>query len=129
MEWGIVPRPKSSVEEPPKLELKPLPSNLENIFLNPPSSLQVVIIAGLHETKEEKLLWVLKGNKEAFGWSIHDIKGLHHTLCPNKINIREGFPPKWLPQRKLNPNMMEVVKGKIIKLLDIGIIYPISDSP
>ncbi|GJR42825.1 reverse transcriptase domain-containing protein [Tanacetum coccineum] len=32
-------------------------------------------------------------------------------------------------QRRLNPNMQEVVKKEIIKLLDTGIIYLISDSP
>ncbi|CAA7053227.1 unnamed protein product, partial [Microthlaspi erraticum] len=32
------------------------------------------------------------------------------------------------PQRRLNPNLKEVVKKEILKLLDAGIIYPISDS-
>jgi hypothetical protein len=32
-------------------------------------------------------------------------------------------------QRWLNPNMREVVKKEIIKWLDVGIIYPISNSP
>ncbi|MCI27349.1 hypothetical protein A2U01_0048547, partial [Trifolium medium] len=31
-------------------------------------------------------------------------------------------------QRRLNPIMKEVVKKEIIKWLDVGIIYPISDS-
>jgi len=31
-------------------------------------------------------------------------------------------------QRCLNPNIQEVVKKEIVKLLDVGIIYPISDS-
>ncbi|XP_062075251.1 uncharacterized protein LOC133779290, partial [Humulus lupulus] len=31
-------------------------------------------------------------------------------------------------QRRLNPNMKEVVREEVIKLLDVGIIYPISDS-
>ncbi|KAJ8761292.1 hypothetical protein K2173_001348 [Erythroxylum novogranatense] len=31
-------------------------------------------------------------------------------------------------QRKLNPPMMEVVKKEVLKLLDAGVIYPISDS-
>ena len=31
-------------------------------------------------------------------------------------------------QRRLNPNMKEVVKNKVIKILDNEIIYPISDS-
>ena len=29
---------------------------------------------------------------------------------------------------KLNPHMKEVVRAEVIKLLDVGIIYPISDS-
>ncbi|GJR67243.1 reverse transcriptase domain-containing protein [Tanacetum coccineum] len=32
-------------------------------------------------------------------------------------------------QRRLNPNIQEVVKKIIVKLLDTGIIYPIADSP
>ena len=55
------------------------------------------------------MLQVLRDNNEAFGWSIHDIKGLNPTICTHRINIKEGFPPKRLSQRKLNPNMMEVV--------------------
>jgi hypothetical protein len=31
-------------------------------------------------------------------------------------------------QRRLNPNMKEVVRNEVIKLLDNRIIYPISDS-
>ncbi|KAH9681943.1 hypothetical protein KPL71_027149 [Citrus sinensis] len=31
-------------------------------------------------------------------------------------------------QRRLNPNMKEVVRTEVLKLLDAGIIYPISDS-
>ncbi|GJV36781.1 reverse transcriptase domain-containing protein [Tanacetum coccineum] len=32
------------------------------------------------------------------------------------------------PQRRVNPNIKEVVKKEVIKLLDVGLIYPISDS-
>jgi hypothetical protein len=32
------------------------------------------------------------------------------------------------PQRRLNPTMKEVVKKEVLKLLDAGMIYPISDS-
>jgi hypothetical protein len=31
-------------------------------------------------------------------------------------------------QRRLNPNLKDVVKKEVLKLLDAGIIYPISDS-
>ncbi|WJZ97349.1 hypothetical protein VitviT2T_015958 [Vitis vinifera] len=33
------------------------------------------------------------------------------------------------PQRRLNPYMQEVVRAEVLKLLQVGIIYPISDSP
>ncbi|GKA62973.1 reverse transcriptase domain-containing protein [Tanacetum coccineum] len=32
-------------------------------------------------------------------------------------------------QRRVNPKIHEVIKAKVIKLLDVGLIYPISDSP
>ena len=88
-----------------------------------------MIFVGLHEIDEEKLLRVLKDNKKTFGWSIHDIKGLDPIICTHRINIEEGFPPKQLPQKRHNSNMMEVVKGEVIKLLDASIIYLIFDSP
>ncbi|CAN6562526.1 unnamed protein product [Malus baccata var. baccata] len=47
---------------------------------------------------------------------------MHH------IFLEEGAKPTREAQRRLNPPMMEVVKNEIIKLLDCGVIYPISDS-
>ena len=32
------------------------------------------------------------------------------------------------PQRRLNPHMQEVVRAEVLKLLQAGIIYPISNS-
>jgi len=46
----------------------------------------------------------------------------------HKIHLEEGTKPSREPQRRLNPSMQEVVRGEVIKLLDAGIIYPISDS-
>ena len=31
-------------------------------------------------------------------------------------------------QRRLNPSMKEVVRKEVLKWLDMGVIYPISDS-
>ncbi|KAL0367599.1 UNVERIFIED_CONTAM: hypothetical protein Sradi_3650000 [Sesamum radiatum] len=42
--------------------------------------------------------------------------------------MEEEHKPKAQPQRRLNPNMQEVVKKEILKWLAAGIIYPISDS-
>jgi hypothetical protein len=44
------------------------------------------------------------------------------------IHLEEGAKPFREAQRRLNPNMKEVVMKEVVKLLDAGIIYPISDS-
>ena len=46
----------------------------------------------------------------------------------HKIHLEEGCSPSIERQHRLNPNMKEVVKKEIMKLLDVGVIYPISDS-
>ncbi|KAI3744277.1 hypothetical protein L1987_57354 [Smallanthus sonchifolius] len=43
--------------------------------------------------------------------------------------MEDDYKPAVQHQRRLNPNMQEVVKKEVIKLLDAGLIYPISDSP
>ncbi|GKB03393.1 reverse transcriptase domain-containing protein [Tanacetum coccineum] len=48
---------------------------------------------------------------------------------PSFLLLLEDKKPVVQKQRRLNPNMQEVVKKDIIKLLDTGIIYPIADSP
>ena len=42
--------------------------------------------------------------------------------------MEEGVKPTRQPQRRLNPHMQEVVRAEVLKLLQAGIIYPISDS-
>ena len=71
---------------------------------------------------------MLKEHKRAFAWKISDISGISPSFCTHKILMEDGFKPVVQPQRRLNPNMKEVVKAEVIKLLDAGVIYPISDS-
>ena len=71
---------------------------------------------------------MLRNHKRAIGWTITNIRGISHTICTHKILMEEEHKPKVQPQGRLNPSMKEVVKAEIIKLLDSGIIYPISDS-
>ena len=78
--------------------------------------------------EEDKLIRVLKEFKSAIGWSIADIKGISPTMCIHRILLEEGAKPTREPQRRLNPHMKEVVRAEVLKLLDVGIIYPISDS-
>ncbi|GJX62783.1 reverse transcriptase domain-containing protein [Tanacetum coccineum] len=92
---------KTSLEEPPtNLELKPLPDNLEYVFLEEPSLLPVIISSQLSKENKNKLIQLLDDKK-----------------------------PVVQNQRRLNPNMQEFFKKEIMKLLDTGIISPIADSP
>ncbi|GKA34392.1 reverse transcriptase domain-containing protein [Tanacetum coccineum] len=62
---------KTSLEEPPTdLELKPLPDNLEYVFLEEPSFIPVIISSKLSAQNKSKLVSVLKKHKEAFAWKI-----------------------------------------------------------
>ena len=117
-----------SVEQAPKLELKPLPKHLKYVYLGEDENLPVIIANNLTEVQEEKLLRVLKEYKTAIGWTLADIKGISPTICMHRILLQSDAKPVREPQRKLNPAMKEVVMKEILKLLDQGIIYPISDS-
>ncbi|CAL8988235.1 unnamed protein product, partial [Prunus brigantina] len=117
-----------SIVQAPELELKQLPKHLKYAYLGESETLPVIIASQLGPSDEKKLLRVLKEHKTAIGWSIADIKGISPTLCMHKILLEDNAMPKRDAQRRLNPNMKEVVRKEVMKLLDVGIIYPISDS-
>ncbi|GJT20322.1 reverse transcriptase domain-containing protein [Tanacetum coccineum] len=75
------------------------------------------------------ILEMEEDSKEAFAWKMTDIPGICPSFCKHKIQLLDDKKPVVQKQRRLNPNMQEVVKREIVKLLDTGIIYPISDSP
>ncbi|KAM1645449.1 hypothetical protein ACFXTN_006597 [Malus domestica] len=116
------------IVQPPTLELKPLPCHLKYVFLGEDQTLPVIISSSLTAQEEDKLIRVLKEHKSAIGWTLADIKGISPTTCMHHILLDEGAKPSREAQRRLNPPMLEVVKKEVIKLLDCGVIYPISDS-
>ncbi|GKD82359.1 hypothetical protein Tco_1349198, partial [Tanacetum coccineum] len=67
---------KSSIDDPPELELKDLPSHLEYAFLEGTDKLPVIIAKNLKEDEKVRLLKVLKSHKRAIAWKISDIKGI-----------------------------------------------------
>nr|GEV69090.1 reverse transcriptase domain-containing protein [Tanacetum cinerariifolium] len=119
---------KSLIEEPLELELKELPSHLEYAFLEEIDKLRVIIAKDLKDD-EKALLKVLKSHKRAIAWKITDIKGIDPRFCTNKILMEEDYKTAVQSQRRLNPKIHEVIKKEVIKLLDAGMIYPISNSP
>ncbi|XP_062094084.1 uncharacterized protein LOC133800135 [Humulus lupulus] len=59
--------PKPSIQEPPKLELKPLPSHLKYAYLGDNETLPLIISAMLGTKKEQLLLAILKKYTRAIG--------------------------------------------------------------
>ncbi|GJS10267.1 DNA-directed DNA polymerase [Tanacetum coccineum] len=72
---------------------------------------------------------VLSKHKAALAWKVADIKGISPLFCTHKILMEDNFKPIVQPQRRLNPKVQDVVKAEIVTLLDVGLIYAISDSP
>ena len=117
-----------SEERAPKLELKPLSSHLKYAFLGVEETFPVIISSSLDLDQENKLLEILKTHRTALGWTIADIKGISPLICTHWIHLKEDVKPSRQPQRRLNPIMKEVVKKEVLKLLDVGVIYPIADN-
>ena len=114
--------------ESQKLELKVLPPHLKYVFLADGGNKPVVISSALTASEEQKLISVLKANEGAIGWTLSDLKGISPSYCMHRIHMEQDYKPVAQPQRRLNPTMKEVVKKEVMKLLDAGMIYPISDS-
>ena len=88
----------------------------------------MIVAASLTLREEEKLLRVLREHRTALGWTISDIKGISPSICMHKILMEELYKLSIEPQRRSNPAMKEVVRAEILKLLNVGVIYAISDS-
>ncbi|GJS52044.1 reverse transcriptase domain-containing protein [Tanacetum coccineum] len=120
---------KSSIDEPPEVELKDLPPHLEYAFLEDDNKLPVIIAKELSLGEKADLIKVLKSHKRAIAWKLSDIQGINPEFCTHKILMEEDYKPMVQHQRRVNPKIHDVIKKEVEKLLDAGLIYPISDSP
>ncbi|GJS85762.1 reverse transcriptase domain-containing protein [Tanacetum coccineum] len=83
----------------------------------------------LVDSLKAALIKVLKSHKRAIAWKLSDIKGVDPEFCTHKILMEEDYEPTVQSQRRVNPKIHDVIKKEVEKLLDAGLIYPISDSP
>nr|GEV25489.1 reverse transcriptase domain-containing protein [Tanacetum cinerariifolium] len=105
--------------------------NQKDYFPEVPKDLKwpVIIAKDLSVDEKSALLKVLKSRKQAIAWKLTDIKGIDPEFCSHKILLEEDYLPKVQSQRRVNPKIHDVIKKEVEKLLDAGLIYPISDSP
>ena len=66
--------------------------------------------------------------KKLSGWTFEDIRGIPSSICEHRIFLEEDSKPSREHQRRLNPHMRDVLKKEILKWLEAGVIYAISDS-
>ena len=110
------------------LTLNELPSHLKYEFLEPEKRKQVIISAALTEAEEQKLLVILRKYKEVIAWSIEDLKGISLSICMHKILLEDNAKTSIKHQRRLNLVMKEVVRKEVLKWLNAGFIYAITDG-
>nr|GFA23319.1 reverse transcriptase domain-containing protein [Tanacetum cinerariifolium] len=120
---------KSSVDEPPDVELKDFPPHLKYAFFEGDNKFPVIIAKELGDEDKSALIKVLKSYKRAIAWKLFDIQGINSKFYTHKILIEEDYKPTVQHKRRVNPKIHDVIKKEVEKLLDAGLIYPISDSP
>nr|GEW70064.1 reverse transcriptase domain-containing protein [Tanacetum cinerariifolium] len=84
---------KSSIEEPPEVELKDLLPHLEYVFLKGADKLPVIIAKDLSDGEKTALIKVLKSHKRAIAWKLFDIKGIDPKFYTDKILMEDDFEP------------------------------------
>jgi len=97
--------------------LKPLLDNLKYVFIGDNNTLDI-IAKGLTSAQKEKPVKLLCDHKIAISWTLTNIKGISPLMCMHHILLEDNAKPTRKMQRRLNPPMIEVVKVKILKLLD-----------
>ncbi|GJX37735.1 hypothetical protein Tco_0251038 [Tanacetum coccineum] len=103
---------KSSIDEPPEVELKDLPPHLEYAFLEGDDKLPVIIAKDLSVEEKAALIMVLKSHKRAIAWKLSDIKGINPEFYTHKILMEEDYKPAVQHQRQEKSHFM--VKEGII---------------
>nr|GEX53601.1 reverse transcriptase domain-containing protein [Tanacetum cinerariifolium] len=103
---------KSSIDEPPKVELKDLPPHLEYAFLEVNDKLPVIIAKEMSVEEKTALIMVLKSHKRAIAWKLSDINGIDPEFCTHKILMEDDFEPVVQHHRRVNPKIHDVIKNE-----------------
>nr|GEW53136.1 DNA-directed DNA polymerase [Tanacetum cinerariifolium] len=109
-------------------DLEPL-SNQKDFFLTLHKDLKVIEPKNQSSEEDEPPEVKLKELPPHLEYAFLDIKGIDPEFCSHKILLEEDYSPKVQSQRMVNPKIHDVIKKEVDKLLDAGLIYPISDNP
>jgi len=98
-------KPSSDEVKVPDVELKLLPSSLRYEFIGPKSTYLVIMNENLNATQIDSLLRELRMHHKVIGYTLDDLKGIHPSLCIDRILIKDNHKPSIEHQRRLNPSM------------------------
>ncbi|GJY33170.1 hypothetical protein Tco_0417639 [Tanacetum coccineum] len=108
----------------------PLPPNELHFEGKGTDKLPVIISKELKDEEKAALFKILKSHK---GHRIENFDTKWYrprfVVLKEEILMEDDFKPAIQHQRRVNLKIHEVIKKEVIKLLDAGLIYPISDSP
>nr|GEY60983.1 hypothetical protein [Tanacetum cinerariifolium] len=94
---------KSSIDEPPGVELKDLPPHLEYAFLEGDDKLPVIIAKDLKDEEKTALIKVLKSHKQALAGNFLALKEKSHFM------VKEGI----VLGHKISKDRIEVYKANV----------------
>ncbi|GJT37238.1 reverse transcriptase domain-containing protein [Tanacetum coccineum] len=120
---------KTSLEEPPTdLELKPIPDNLECVFLEEPSFLPVIISSQLSKEKKNKLVFVLKTTSKPLLGKQQTIlmKGIKHCKrwywCDPELEIKWYRTQLYEMHLLLNPSQREELENELTSREELAVL-------
>ena len=64
----------------------------------------------LDKLQQEKIINTLQQHSAAYAWEYTKMKGISPKTCIHHIYIEENCIPIKQPQRRMNPNLREIVK-------------------
>ncbi|GJW10087.1 reverse transcriptase domain-containing protein [Tanacetum coccineum] len=105
---------KSSIDEPPEVELKDLPPHHEYAFLEDNNKLPVIIAKDLSVDEKTALIKVLKSRKQAIAWKLSDIKGINPEFTIQLGNFLSDSL-RYLPQT--DTSEIQAVLGRQLSTL------------
>ncbi|GJU49760.1 reverse transcriptase domain-containing protein [Tanacetum coccineum] len=123
---------KTSIDEKGllRIELKELTLPTSNYaYLEGDNKYQSSLLKISSVREKAALIKVLQSTSEHRLENSFDIKGINPEFCTHKILMEEDYTPAVQHQRRVNPKIHDVIKKEVEKLLNAGLIYPISDSP
>nr|GEY04290.1 hypothetical protein [Tanacetum cinerariifolium] len=110
----------------------PLPNHEQSMtsFKNELKACEAKTIkSSIDEPLEVKLKDLPPHLEYAFLEGDNNLPGINPEFCTHKILMEEDYKPAVQHQRRVNPKIHDLNKKEVEKLLDAGLIYPISDSP